>query len=89
MVLLASDSHFIGVDSCCIITSRSHKIYFSHAHMQMNMKGVFARLTWQQPPNCPTWLKKFLFRAAIFSTFTAGFLAVRLKLNQGMPKFTP
>jgi len=82
-ILLASDSTLMG--GYMMHCSKIH----SHVHMQVNMKRVFALLTWQQSPSCSTWFRKFLLRSAIFTIFTAAFLAVRIKLNQGMPRFTP
>ena len=52
------------------------------------MRSVVSLLTRQQFSKYPKWLKYFLVRAVILVTFAAVFMAVRLKLNQGMPKFT-
>ena len=52
------------------------------------MRSVVSLLTRQPFSKYPKWLKYFLVRAIILVTFATVFMAVRLKLNQGMPKFT-
>ena len=65
---------------CCYL---SYLLY-----LQVDMRSVVSLLTRQQFSKYPKWLKYFLVRAVILVTFAAVFMAVRLKLNQGMPKFT-
>ena len=57
-------------------------------HLQVDMKNAVSLLTRQPFSKYPKRFKYFLVRAVILATYATGFMAVRLKLNQGMPKFT-
>ena len=79
--ILARGSSCVG--ATCVATYFSYLLY-----LQVDLRSVVSLLTRQPFSKYPKWLKYFLVRAIILITFATVFMAVRLKLNQGMPKFT-